>query len=133
MDMNHMTWLSLGPGILWSEGESHIGNRPEELRELTVDSSRLCASASSQSHEPGLQRSAVACICPLVSAHDEQGMCAAYWPLSVYKLTPCIQVIDKWRTMITEKPDGLILVNKWLARSSLDMIGEGMFSRIRTL
>ncbi|KAI0730494.1 cytochrome P450 [Earliella scabrosa] len=88
MDMNHMTWLSLGPGILWSEGSVH------------------------QRHRKVMN--------PAFSAQQLR----AFVPL--FQRTTS-KVIDKWRTMITEKPDGLILVNKWLARSSLDMIGEAAF------
>ncbi len=39
-----------------------------------------------------------------------------------------MQVIDKWRTQISEKPDGLgplILVNQWLGRAALDIVTEG--------
>ena len=36
-----------------------------------------------------------------------------------------MKVIEKWRAIIAEKPDEPIIVNQWLARSALDIIGQG--------
>ncbi|KAI0706655.1 PAH-inducible cytochrome P450 monooxygenase PC-PAH 4 [Earliella scabrosa] len=85
-DMNHMTYLLLGPGILWS---------PMHQRYRKV-------------------------------------MNPAFSQQQVRDFVPAFQrntgkLMEKWRSMIAEKPDDAILVNRWLIRSGLDIIGETAF------
>ncbi len=32
---------------------------------------------------------------------------------------------DKWKTEVLDAPEKTVYVNKWLARTTLDIIGEG--------
>ena len=34
---------------------------------------------------------------------------------------------DKWKAEVLDAPDKTVYVNKWLARTTLDIIGEGSF------
>ncbi|KAI0794686.1 cytochrome P450 [Fomes fomentarius] len=88
VDMNHMTLLMLGPGILWSEGAMH------------------------QRHRKVMN--------PAFSAQQLRGF------IPLFQRT-AHKVIDKWRTQISDKPDGLILVNQWLGRAALDIVTEAAF------
>ena len=36
-----------------------------------------------------------------------------------------VKVVEKWKAEINGEPDAVILVDKWLARSALDIVGEG--------
>ncbi|KAI0737344.1 cytochrome P450 [Daedaleopsis nitida] len=88
VDINHITWLVLGPGIIWAEGDMHMRHRKV--------------------------------MNPAFSAQQLR----AFVPL-FHRTTS--KVVDKWSSMITTKPDEAILVNKWLSRSALDIIGEAAF------
>ncbi|KAI0794683.1 cytochrome P450 [Fomes fomentarius] len=88
MDIIHMTWLSFGPGILWSEGAMHQRHR------------KVMNPAFSTSHP------------------------RAFIPLFQRATS---KLMDTWRTMAAEQPNKPILVNDWLARSALDIIGQAAF------
>ncbi|TFK81533.1 cytochrome P450 [Polyporus arcularius HHB13444] len=86
VDMNTMTFLQFGPGILWSEGSVH--QRHRKVMNPAFSAQQL------RTFVPLFQRTAV-------------------------------KLIGKWKAQIAKDP--VILVNQWLARGSLDIIGEAAF------
>ena len=84
------------------------------------------ASTSSQGHEPSFYGAANRIVLSIVPAHGAEGEVheELLWRTSILKSGS--QVVEKWKNIITDSSDGgIILVNKWLARSALDIIGEG--------
>ncbi|KAH9935130.1 PAH-inducible cytochrome P450 monooxygenase PC-PAH 4 [Epithele typhae] len=88
VDLNHMTYLMLGPGVLWAEGEKHHRHR--------------------------------------------KVMNPAFAPAQIRAFVPLFQrtaqkLAQRWRAEIARAPGKPLLVNEWLARGSLDIIGEAAF------
>ncbi|RPD57242.1 cytochrome P450 [Lentinus tigrinus ALCF2SS1-7] len=88
VDVNTLTLLQLGPGILWAEGSMH--QRHRKVMNPAFSAQQL------RTFVPLFQRTAA-------------------------------KVIEHWKTQIAEKSDGVVLVNKWLARGALDIIGQAAF------
>ena len=53
-------------------------------------------------------------------------VCAAPAPRSYYYKMDVEQLCDKWKSGVLDSPDKTVYVNKWLARTTLDIIGEGL-------
>ena len=75
IDMNTLTLLQLGPGILWAEGTRNMdmNGRPRLLSAHVRPCDRIHASAPPEGHEPGVQRSATADLHPAFPADCSQG------------------------------------------------------------
>ncbi|RPD59127.1 cytochrome P450 [Lentinus tigrinus ALCF2SS1-7] len=88
IDMNTLTFLQLGPGILWAEGSMH--QRHRKVMNPAFSAQQL------RTFIPLFQRTAA-------------------------------KVIEQWKAQISEKSDGVVLVNKSLARGALDIVGQAAF------
>ncbi|RPD57254.1 cytochrome P450 [Lentinus tigrinus ALCF2SS1-7] len=86
VDMNTITFLQFGPGILWSEGSVH--QRHRKVMNPAFSAQQL------RTFVPLFQRTA-------------------------------LKIIEKWKALIPI--DSVVLVNQWLARGGLDIIGEAAF------
>ena len=75
IDMNTLTLLQLGPGILWAEGtrNMHTNGRPRLLSAHFCPCDRVHASAPPEGHESRVQRSATADLHPALPADCSQG------------------------------------------------------------
>ncbi|RDX43906.1 cytochrome P450 [Lentinus brumalis] len=106
IDMNTLTLLQLGPGILWAECKRHC--ILSMLRVLTG----VMAGSMHQRHRKVMN--------PAFSAQQLR----TFIPLFQVTAT---KIIGKWKAQISDRPDGVVLINKWLARGALDIIGQAAF------
>ncbi|KAI0701147.1 cytochrome P450 [Cerioporus squamosus] len=88
IDMNTLTLLQLGPGILWAEGSMH--QRHRKVMNPAFSAQQL------RTFIPLFQRTAT-------------------------------KLIEKWKAEVSDGPDSVVVVNKWLARGALDIIGQAAF------
>ena len=132
VDINTILGLLLGPGIFWAEGKHTLC-----VLGITVmdnDGSPFTAGSMHQRHRkvmsPAFSVQQLRTFIPLFQSTTAKASSTFNERHTLaYPHAPVEQVIQKWKSQISEKPDGVVLVNKWLARAALDIIGEGIVTR----
>ena len=131
VDMNHMTYLMLGPGILWAEGTSRRTNPPS----LQSEGILLSIGDMHQRHRkvmnPAFSAQQLLSFVPLFqrTAQKVRLHCSTadvMWCAHIH--IHHHQVVAKWKAEVDERPGHVIMVNKWLTLASLDIVGEGALS-----
>lgn len=132
VDINTILGLLLGPGIFWAEGKHALCGLGITITD--TDESPFTTGSMHQRHRkvmiPAFSVQQLWTFIPLFQSTTAK---ASSTFNERHTLTnphaPVEQVIKKWKSQISEKPDGVVLVNKWLARAALDIIGEGIVAQ----
>ena len=121
-DHTAMSRLFTGPGIISAQGKYSIFL----LEPRTYLRLRRSTPTPQEDYESGFQRPSTTLLPHIVPRYRDQGTFSAPINIEQWLDIRGEQMCDKWKTEVLDAPEKTVYVNKWLARTTLDIIGEGL-------